>query len=129
MKTRRASPKSRINPGTESAPHRTPPVVMDVLPWPGGYGFKGGDNWWRHVISQSERERLDNLIGLALLDNKVCEQLVTKRDPALLSVFGLSKQTQDWLKSLQAGTLKELAQRIVAATRPHHFDAVPVGAT
>ncbi len=128
MKTRRASPKSDINPGTVSAPRRTPPVVMDVLPWPSGYGFTGGDSWWRHVFSQSERERLDNLIGLALLDNQVCEQLVTKRDPTLLSVFGLSKQTQDWLKSLQAGTLKELAQLIVAATKPRHYDAAPSGA-
>jgi hypothetical protein len=128
MKTRRASPKSDIKPGTASASRRTPPVVMDVLPWPGGYGFAGRDNWWRHVFSQSERERLDNLIGLALLDNQVCEQLVTKRDPALLSVFGLSKQTQDWLKGLQASTLKELAQLIVAATKPRHSDVAPAGA-
>jgi hypothetical protein len=101
---------------------------MDVLPWPSGYGFTGGDTWWRNVVSQSERERLDNLIGLALLDNEVCDQLVSKRDSTLLSVFGLSKQTQDWLKSLQAGTLKELAQLIVAATKPHHFEAAPCGA-
>jgi hypothetical protein len=110
MKTRRASPKSDIKPGTVSASRHTPSVVMDVLPWPSGYGFGGRDNWWRHVFSQSERE------------------LVTKRDPALLSVFGLSKQTQDWLKSLQAGTLKELAQLIVAATKPRHYDVARSGA-
>ena len=43
-------------------------VVMDVLPWPSGYGFNGGDAWWQHTLSQSERERLDDLLGLALLD-------------------------------------------------------------
>lgn len=99
-------------------------VVMDVLPWPSGYGFNGHGTWWQHVLSQNERERLDNLIGLALLDNDVCERLVTKRDRALLSAFGLSEQTQNWLKNIAASTLKELAQAIVEATRPGYFDAI-----
>jgi len=122
MNTRRTTPVTRTNPATRSAVRRTPPVVMDVLPWPQGYGFTGGETWWRHVLSQSERERLDNLIGLALLDNNICEQLVTKRDPALLSRFGLSEQAQKWLMGIQASTLKDLAQAIVVATKPAYVD-------
>ncbi|MHB8628026.1 MAG: hypothetical protein ACYDEO_17700 [Aggregatilineales bacterium] len=122
MKTRLTSQPAHSNPSVKSTTHRTTSVVMDVLPWPNGCGFSGGDSWWRHVLSQSERERLDNLIGLALLDKGVCEQLVTKCDPALLSTFGLSERTQDWLKSIGATTLRELAEAIVAATQSSPFD-------
>ncbi len=114
------TPSKHETPGTATLPAN--PVVMDVLPWPTGYGFTGGDTWWRHLFHQSERERLDNLIGLALLDPEICERLVNKRDPSLLSTFGLSKQMQDWLKSLNASTLKELAQLIVAAAGSRCFD-------
>ena len=116
MKTARRSARTTL----EANPRRTYSEVMDVLPWPKGYGFTGGDTWWHHVLSQSERERLDNLIGLALLDQRICQQLVTKRDPALLSTFGLSQQTQDWLVGIKANTLKDFARAIVTATsRPY----------
>ena len=98
---------------------RTQTVVMDVLPWPDGCGFSGGDEWWQHTLSQTERERLDNLLGLALLDNKVCEQLVAQRDPSLFRAFDLSETTRRWLSSLKANTLKELAEAIVAASTPY----------
>lgn len=117
MKTRRALPQWPAKPVNASGTTQTSPVVMDVLPWPKGYGFTGGHAWWGHILSQTERERLDNLIGLALLDNKVCEQLVTKRDRTLLSTFGLSEETQEWISRITASTLKDLAQAIVTATR------------
>jgi hypothetical protein len=120
MKRRLAHTNSHV----EHSTGLTSPVVMDVLPWPTGYGFDGHRMWWQHVLSQNERERLDNLIGLALLDNEVCERLVTRRDRTLLSAFGLSEQTQDWLKNVAASTLKEFAQAIVEATRPGCFEAV-----
>ena len=72
--------------------HPQTTIVMDVLPWPGGYGFNGADAWWQHTLSQSERERLDDLLGLALLDNTVCEQLVVKRDTSLLRSFKLLRR-------------------------------------
>ncbi len=103
--------KEPVSPPPENA------AVMDVLPWPGGCGFTGGDSWWRNVLNQSELERLDNLVGLALLDADICEQLVNKRDPSLLSNFGISRQMQEWLESVQATNLRELAQLIVAVTR------------
>ncbi|SRR5258708_23510725 len=97
---------------------RNTPVVMDVLPWPGGYGFVGGDAWWEHTLSQGERERLDDLLGLALLDKAVCEQLVMRRDPSLLDAFGLSAETQRWLTGIEVSTLKEFAQAVLAALGP-----------
>ncbi len=98
-----------------TAMHNTP-VVMDVLPWPSGSGFRGGDTWWQYTLSQSERERLDNLLGLALLDSKVCEQLVVHRDPSLMAAFDLSEDTQRWLTGVQATTLKDLAEAVLAAS-------------
>ncbi len=95
--------------------HNTP-VVMDVLPWPDGCGFTGGDRWWEYTLSQSERERLDNLLGLALLDQGICEQLVAQRDTSLLAAFGLSEDTQRWFMRIKASTLKELAQGVLAAS-------------
>ena len=118
MNQGRHSTQSITYAGKEIPLRRTQTEVMDVLPWPRGYGFTGGDTWWRHVLSQSERERLDNLIGLALLDGKVCQQLVAKRDPSLLSSFGLSQQTQDWLTGIKASTLKDFAQAIIDSTSP-----------
>ena len=116
MNTKRSSLtpfESPLNSNCTTRPAVT--EVMDVLPWPKGYGFAGGESWWRRVLSQSDRERLDNLIGLALLDSKICERLVVKRDRALLTTFGLSEQAQDWLMGIKASTLKDFAQAIVNA--------------
>ncbi len=103
--------------------HNTP-VVMDVLPWPDGYGFAGGDTWWQYTLSQNERERLDDLLGLALLDKDICEQLVVKRDSSLLAAFGLSEETQQWLIHIKASTLKELAQGVLAAATAYQNGAL-----
>ena len=91
-------------------------VVMDVLPWPSGYGFNGGDAWWQHTLSQGERERLDDLVGLALLDKNVCDQLIIQRDPKLLDAFALSLDTRHWLTAIKANTLQEFAQALLSAS-------------
>ncbi len=88
--------------------------VMDVSPWPHGHGFTGARSWWEYIISKEERQRLDNLMGIALLDEDVCERLVCKRDDALLSAFGLSEKTRSWLHAINANSLDELAKAIVA---------------
>jgi hypothetical protein len=103
-------------------------VVMDVLPWPNGYGFTGSDAWWENTFAQSERERIDSLLGLALLDNNVCEQLVVKRDSSLLEAFDLSEDTQRWLLGIKASTLKEFAQDVLAALNPYQGGAAPEAA-
>lgn len=91
--------------------------VMDVTPWPTGQGFEGAADWWADVLSKDEMQRLDNLMGAALLDTTVRTRLVTERDTDLFSAFGLSESTQEWLRGIRAGTLNELAQAIVARTQ------------
>jgi hypothetical protein len=97
----------------------SPSTVVDVLPWPNGYGFAGADAWWQHSLNQSERERLDDLMGLALLDRDVRERLIVQHDTSLFDAFGLSEDTRQWLASLRVNTLKEFAQAIVAASNPY----------
>lgn len=90
-------------------------AVMDVSPWPNGSGFSGSSTWWDYVLGKTERQRLENLIGLALLDQSVCYRLVTERDETLLAAFDLSAETKEWLKILEAKTLFELAEAISTA--------------
>ena len=78
------------------------------------------NNHWQVTPTQSDRERLDNLIGQALVDHTVHERLIVQHDPTLLDAFGLSEDTRRWLSAIRASTLKEFAQAIVAATTPYH---------
>ncbi len=89
-------------------------AVMDVLPWPEGQGFAGSGTWWDYVLSQDEQQRLNNLMGLALLDISICNQLLNMRDDSLLNAFDLSVETQAWLRSIKATDLAELAEAIVS---------------
>lgn len=65
-------------------------------------------------MGNEEKRRLDNLMGTALLDEQVCKRLVDERDTALLASYGLSSETQRWLRTVEARSLAELAQAIVA---------------
>jgi hypothetical protein len=94
-------------------------LVMDVLPWPQGTGFKGGSAWWDYLLSKGESRRLDNLMGIALLDEDFGRRLLKDRDDRLLEPFGLSSETRAWLRTIQATTLTEFAQAIV--TGPQHL--------
>jgi hypothetical protein len=95
------------------------PTFKDVLRWPSGSGFTGADAWRQHTPSQSERDCLDNLMGQALLDQGVRHRLLVQRDPTLLDALDLSEDTRRWLASVQASTLKEFAQAIVAESTPY----------
>jgi uncharacterized protein GlcG (DUF336 family) len=88
--------------------------VMDVLPFPQGRGFSGADAWWDYVLGKEERKRLDQLMGLALLDRDIHDRLVEQRDHALMDAFHLSAETQAWLRAIPARSLTELAQAVVA---------------
>ncbi len=92
--------------------------IMDVSPWPEGRGFEG---WWDELGRSAEMKRLDNLMGVALLDESVRHRLVKERDASLLTAFGLSHETQSWLREIQATTLAELAQAIVQHTREEAY--------
>jgi hypothetical protein len=90
---------------------QTPGVEISL--WPGGHGFETADAWW-DVMDKDEKQRLDNLMGIALLDTEVRERLVNKRDKSLLTAFGLSQETQNWIREINATSLIELAQAIVS---------------
>lgn len=101
-------------PYTEQTP------VMDVFPWPHGHGFQGADLWWDHVLSKEESKRLDNLMGLALLDETICRRLVIDRDSSLFTSFQLSSETQAWLRTINATTLSEFAEAVVAGPQSQY---------
>ncbi len=92
---------------------------MDVLPSPTGYGFTGTEISWQHPVPQNEREQLDSLMGLALLDPGVRDRLLVQHDPALLDAFDLPDDTRQALSNIHASTLKEFAQAVVAASNPY----------
>ncbi|SRR5258708_15811869 len=75
------------------------------------------------ISAPSERERLDDLLGLALLDPGVRERLLVQRDPSLLEAFNLSNDTQQSLANARVSTLQEFAQTIVAAAIPNYMCA------
>lgn len=68
-------------------------------------------------MGKEEKRRLDHLMGTALLDERVCKRLVHERDASLLTSFGLSSETQSWLRTVEAQSLTELAQAIVDRTQ------------
>lgn len=80
------------------------------------------------MLAQTEGEQLDQLVGLALLDSSVCNRLIVQRDPSLLDAFNLTDDTRQWLATVQAGTLEELAQAIVAASNPYPTWSIPEAA-
>ncbi len=98
------------------------PPTMDVLPWPDGHNFQGAADWWAYVLSKEESKRLDNLMGLALLDEDICRRLLKDHDPSLFNAFGLSAETQAWLRSIKATTLTELAEAIVEGPQRHYLE-------
>lgn len=96
-------------------------LVMDVLPWPQGHGFSGTTAWWDYVLSKEESRRLDNLMGIALLDEDFGNRLLNERDDSLLMPFGFSQETVAWLRTIQATDLVEFAQAIVSGPQNHTF--------
>ena len=79
--------------------------VMDLSPWPKGQGFAGSDAWWQYMLSKDEEIR---------------GRLVDQRDDTLMEAFGLSTETQGWLRTIKANSLVELAQAIVSAPQAEY---------
>ncbi len=95
--------------------HAMTNLITDVSPWPNGSGFSGAQAWWKHVLSQEEHKRLDNLMGIALLDDRVREQLLNRQDESLFKAFGLSEETRQRVREVKATTLVDLAQALTAS--------------
>jgi hypothetical protein len=94
------------------AQRKTEPV-MDIHPWPNGLGFEGRDAWWESIGRLEEQQKLDQLVGTALLSEEVCQQLL-HHDEDLLLKFHLSEPTRRWLMSIQADSLTEFAEALLS---------------
>lgn len=92
-------------------------MVVDLSPFPNGKGFQGGQDWWDYVLSKDEQKRVDQLLGIALLDQTVCDRLVDERDESLLNAFGLSEGTIQWFQRVNASTLQDLAEAVLRTFR------------
>ena len=74
----------------------------------------------RIVITAKEKQKLDRLFVTALFDKKLCKRLVEERDFSVLSEYGISVETQNWLRVVPANSLMDLA-RAVSAKMPVGF--------
>ncbi len=90
-------------------------AVLDIAPWPNGHGFSGRKTFWEYVMRTDERQKLDQMLGIALLDPSFRDQLLHHRSDQLLQLFGLAPDTLDWLKTVQVNTLPELARAVSGA--------------
>lgn len=90
----------------------TNPRVMDIFPWPDGHGFIGAQAWWQHLLTQDDEQKLDFLIGIALLSQEV-EVLLLARDKTLLTALQFSETTTAWLQEIIVTSIDELAIAIV----------------
>lgn len=77
------------------------------------FKFQRPNVWPGFLLSQEERQRIDRMMGCAMLDDTLCRRLVKDRDTAVMSAFELSIETQNWLCSMSVSTLDEMAQEIV----------------
>lgn len=75
--------------------------------------FQRPQVWQGFLLSYEEKQRIDRMMGSALLDETLCRRLVKDRDTAVMSAFELSAETQNWLRSIRASSLDEIAQAIV----------------
>ena len=68
--------------------------------------------WRGFLLTAEEKRGIDRLMGTALLDDSTRDLLVNQRDMSLMASFGLSSATQNWIRSIEATSLEELAQEI-----------------
>lgn len=68
--------------------------------------------WHGFLLTESERQGLNQMLGSAFMDDAICARLVQQRDPALMTAFGLSIETQQWLTEIHAESLEALAEEL-----------------
>jgi hypothetical protein len=96
---------------------------IDVLAEPPGYGVAEAGVCGEHTLSEKDRQKLDRLLGTALLDESTCQRLLCERDDSLLAEFALSEETRAWLHTIWATSLVELAQTVVSCPAERLFGA------
>lgn len=68
---------------------------------------------WRHAIPQHEMQKLDVLMGEALLSESLRQRLLVEKDESLFEQYGLSTQIRQMLRTITSTSLTELAQTIL----------------
>lgn len=66
------------------------------------------------TLNASDMSALDRVVGVAMVDDDFRRRLVHERTERLLAPFALSRSVLAWLMLLEARTLEELAQAILA---------------
>lgn len=67
------------------------------------------------LFSAAEMEKLNHLVGSALIDRKLCNRLVVQRDSRLREEFNLKAATWAYIAALHAPTLEDLCEAILQA--------------
>ncbi len=93
-------------------PNESLQPIIDIYPWPNGLEFRTAEDWWYYVREQGEENKLDLLMTMALLSDKVC-QLLLAHDQALFDRFQLSPQTTDRIRTIHADSLTVFAMVLV----------------
>ena len=65
-------------------------------------------------LIDEEREKLDRLVGAAMLDSAVYKRLISEQDSALFDEYELSRASRDLICTIDASSLTELAEAIVS---------------
>src|SRR5882724_9791016 len=87
-------------------------AVIDLSPWPHGLGFEKAEIWWDYIRVQTEDNKLELLMTVALLSQEVC-LLMLNHDHELLGRFEFSEETLLVLTDINAETLYEFAQQVI----------------
>lgn len=94
------------------SPTNNPQPTIDLYPWPNGMGFRGAKEWWSYVCRQTEADKLELLITMALLSDQICDLLLT-HDQKLLTGFQFSSCTLERLAAIHVNSLIEFATALV----------------
>jgi hypothetical protein len=83
--------------------------VSAARPWSSARSDRGKD---AYTLTDDDRERLDALLGAALVDAEVRQRLLSGQCASLMADFAIPEETQVWLRGIKTASLTELAQAI-----------------
>ncbi len=89
--------------------------TIDIYPWPDGMGFRGLEAWWEYVRQQTDSEKLDLLMTMALMSTEISERLLI-HDPDLFKHFKFSALTLERLSAIQATSIEAFAAALIGQT-------------
>lgn len=89
--------------------------TIDIYPWPNGLGFSGLEAWWAYVRQQTDNEKLDLLMTMALMSSAICERLLI-HDPDLFKHFRFSALTLERLSAIQVTSIEAFAAALIGQT-------------